>query len=40
LRRLGATCIWTGMIVIFDIKDRTRLRERFYGASRSVLARL
>jgi hypothetical protein len=28
------------MIIFFDIKDRIRLRERFYGASQSVLARL
>lgn len=28
------------MIRIFDMDDRARLRERFYGESRSVLARL
>ena len=28
------------MIRLFDIMDRIRLRERFYGASFSVLARL
>jgi len=25
---------------IFDMDDRARLRERFYGESRSILARL
>jgi len=30
----------TAMTPVFDIKDRTRLRERFFGATRSVLARL
>jgi hypothetical protein len=29
-----------GMVRIFDINDRIRLRERFFGASRTVLARL
>lgn len=33
-------CMRQIMTVIFDIKDRTRLRERFFGASHSVLARL
>jgi hypothetical protein len=28
------------MIRIFDMDDRARLRERFYGESRSILARL
>ncbi|WP_211222260.1 isopropylmalate isomerase [Sediminimonas qiaohouensis] len=29
-----------GMTRIFDIDDRARLRERFFGASLTVLARL
>jgi len=28
------------MTLVFDMDDRARLRERFYGESRSVLARL
>ncbi|TMV94242.1 hypothetical protein FGG78_03840 [Thioclava sp. BHET1] len=28
------------MTRVFDMDDRARLRERFYGESRSVLARL
>ncbi|TQS70452.1 hypothetical protein ERN12_15075 [Rhodobacteraceae bacterium] len=32
--------ISTPMTRIFNINERTRLRERFYGESRSVLARL
>jgi hypothetical protein len=28
------------MTFVFDMDDRARLRERFYGESRSVLARL
>jgi Cu/Ag efflux protein CusF len=39
LQRLAPAFICTAMTMIFDIKDRTRLRERFYGAGRSVLAR-
>jgi hypothetical protein len=45
-RRLIATgvgCIWTGMTPYpplgIDLQDRARLRERFFGAARSVLAR-
>jgi hypothetical protein len=30
----------SAMTRLIDIKDRTRLRERFFGASHSVLARL
>ena len=33
-------CYGTAMIRIINIGDRTRLRERFYGATRTVLARL
>jgi len=28
------------MEMVFDLDDRARLRERFYGASHTVLARL
>ncbi|RLL72390.1 hypothetical protein EOW65_11525 [Sinirhodobacter ferrireducens] len=28
------------MITVFDMDDRARLKERFYGESRSILARL
>jgi len=28
------------MMTVFDMDDRARLRERFYGESRSILARL
>jgi len=28
------------MIIVFDIGDRARLRERFFGATFTVLARL
>jgi len=27
------------MILVFDLDDRARLRERFFGATHSVLAR-
>ncbi len=37
-------CIWTAMKPVFalriDIDDRARLRERFFGATHTVLARL
>jgi hypothetical protein len=39
----GAGCIWSGMILYpplgIDLQDRARLRERFFGAARTVLAR-
>lgn len=37
-RRWG--CIHALMTVIFNIGDRARLRERFFGATHAVLARL
>jgi len=37
-------CIWDSMTPefapCFDLQDRARLRERFFGAARTVLARL
>lgn len=30
----------SSMTLVFDICDRTRLRERFFGATRTVLAYL
>nr|WP_322866722.1 isopropylmalate isomerase [Aquicoccus sp. G2-2]MEA1114027.1 isopropylmalate isomerase [Aquicoccus sp. G2-2] len=33
-------CICSGMTRIFDMDDRARLTERFFGEARSVLARL
>jgi hypothetical protein len=36
----GIRAYYPGMFVYFDIGDRARLRERFFGAAHSVLARL
>jgi len=40
----GCGCIWNRMTPdfapCFDLQDRARLRERFFGAARTVLARL
>ncbi|GAA6201853.1 hypothetical protein NBRC116599_30790 [Aquicoccus sp. SU-CL01552] len=40
----GCGCIWNGMTPesapCFDLQDHARLRERFFGADRTVLARL
>jgi hypothetical protein len=33
-------CISRGMTPVFNQTDRARLRERFYGATHTVLARL
>jgi hypothetical protein len=33
-------CIYAYMKQVFDLNEHARLRERFYGASRAVLARL
>ncbi|WP_206198131.1 isopropylmalate isomerase [Shimia sediminis] len=40
MRDSGEGVISSGMTRIFDMDDRARLRERFYGEARSVLARL
>jgi hypothetical protein len=40
LRELPRGCICMRMTLVFDIDDRARLRERFYGATFSVLAHL
>ena len=44
LNETGCGCIWNRMTPEFapcyDLQDRARLRERFYGADRTVLARL
>jgi hypothetical protein len=40
LRGAAQSPISRGMITVFDMDDRARLRERFYGESRSILARL
>ena len=36
----GQACICLPMTLVFDIDDRARLIERFYGATHTVLARL
>ena len=38
--RLGGKVYLPLMIIVFDIGDRARLRERFFGATFTVLARL
>lgn len=35
-----ASGIWTVMATLLNLCDRTRLRERFFGATHAVLARL
>lgn len=40
LAGLGQSLYLRRMAHVFDLGDRARLRERFYGASHSVLARL
>jgi hypothetical protein len=40
LRHKGQRRISARMIRLFDIDDRARLRERFFGATHAVLARL
>jgi len=40
LRDSPRACICMRMTLVFDIDDRARLRERFYGAIFSVLAHL
>ncbi len=40
LNRIQNPSNWSSMKIYFDIKDRTRLRERFFGATHTVLARL
>jgi len=40
LPRLWKPCIHSLMKRIFDMDDRARLRERFFGATLTVLARL
>ncbi|WP_394198659.1 hypothetical protein [Litoreibacter albidus] len=40
LRDSSCACICMYMTLVFDIDDRARLRERFYGATFSVLAHL
>ena len=40
LPRLRKPCIYAGMKRFFDMDDRARLRERFFGATLTVLARL
>ena len=37
----GPCTLWNVLMKrLFDMEDRTRLRERFFGATRSVRARL
>ncbi|WP_300059184.1 isopropylmalate isomerase [uncultured Roseobacter sp.] len=40
MRRALLRGIWRAMIRIVDMDDRARLRERFFGATHTVLARL
>ncbi|MEC3860739.1 isopropylmalate isomerase [Mesobacterium sp. TK19101] len=40
LARIRRRLYLGAMEMVFDLDDRARLRERFYGASHTVLARL
>ncbi len=40
LQQAPMRCIWCRMTYVFDQTDRARLRERFFGATHTVLARL
>jgi hypothetical protein len=40
LQQDAAMMYGTGMEMVFDLDERARLRERFFGATHTVLARL